>query len=136
MPEIVEAEELDYLLSNRHLVKYSDLNSTHNLFGGTMMSWMDEGAALFASSIIGSNLVVTRYISPIEFQAPCPLGNLVNLYCAVSKTGITSLGVSVLVTTCSPGNTDPEQEVLVTTSEFIFVCVDELGNKRRWHRNN
>ena len=126
---------LDYVLSTRHLIKYPDLNATHNLFGGTMMSWMDEGAALYASSITGSNQIVTRYINPIEFKAPCKLGNLVNIYCATSKVGTTSLGVSVLVTTCPPGNTDPNQEVLVTTSEFIFVVVDEQGNKRRWHRN-
>jgi acyl-CoA hydrolase len=135
-PKLKMSEELDYILSNRHLVKYSDLNATHNLFGGQMMAWMDEGAALYAASVMGSPLLVTRHIGPIEFRAPCPLGALVNVYCAISKEGTTSLGVTALVTTCSPGNTDPNQEVLVTTTEFVFVCVDESGNKRRWHRNN
>ena len=48
----------------------SDIGVHGNLFGGTMMSWIDEAGAAYASQICDTPRMVTVKISELLFKKP------------------------------------------------------------------
>ena len=57
----------------------TDTNPQGNLFGGTLMAWMDKAAG-FAAMRRSRSTVVTRAIEDIAFQVPILQGELVEIY--------------------------------------------------------
>lgn len=47
----------------RKWVKPEDLNPNGTLFGGSLLRWIDEEAAIYAIIQLGNQRVVTKYIS-------------------------------------------------------------------------
>lgn len=106
---------------NRKLVKSEDLNGAGSLFGGKALAWIDEEAAIYAFCQLGSNNLVTKAMSTINFKAPAKLGDIIEIGCDVVKFGITSITVS-----CSMRNKTTQQEI-VTVNEITFVNLDDNG---------
>jgi hypothetical protein len=52
-----------------HLIKPQDLNSHNTLFGGRLLSWLDEEAATWVMVKLGLANIVTKYISEVDFAA-------------------------------------------------------------------
>ena len=52
----------------RKWVKPEDLNPNGTLFGGSLLRWLDEEAAIYAIVQLGNQRVVTKYISEINFD--------------------------------------------------------------------
>ena len=50
----------DYELAGRKIVMYPDLNFSGRLFGGQLMSWIDEAMATMAMTLMGTKNVVTK----------------------------------------------------------------------------
>jgi len=50
----------------RKLVKPEDLNPRKTLFGGRVLQWIDEEAAIFAICQLGSSNIVTKAMSEIN----------------------------------------------------------------------
>lgn len=105
----------------RRLVKPPDLNPRGTLFGGTLLAWLDEEAAIFTKCQLGTNLVVTKLISEINFLAPAFQGDVVEIGFEVVKLGTTSITLK-----CVAINQDTKKEI-VTIDKFVFVSVDENG---------
>ena len=80
-----------------HLCKTSDLGTSGNLFGGQLMYWLDEAAAVYAIRAMGERKVVTKRFSEAVFQKPIYQDELVEFYCTDPKPGNTSLSFRVLV---------------------------------------
>ena len=51
----------------RKWVKPEDLNPNQSLFGGRLLQWIDEEAALYAVIQLENKKVVTKFISEINF---------------------------------------------------------------------
>ena len=51
----------------RKWVKPEDLNPNNTLFGGRLLQWIDEEAALYAMIQLDNRKIVTKYISEIDF---------------------------------------------------------------------
>lgn len=117
-------------LSMRHLVKYPDCNATKNLFGGRMLAWIDEGAAMYAASQMKTDHLVTRLVGQIEFRVPVPLGHVCNIYARTKKEGNTSLTVTVTVTRTTFNGTGTEDVVCET--DIVFVALDAKGKPTPW----
>ena len=49
-----------------------DLNPNHSLFGGRLLQWIDEEAALYAIIQLENTKVVTKFISEINFVSSMP----------------------------------------------------------------
>jgi acyl-CoA hydrolase len=79
----------------------TDTNPQGNLFGGTLMSWMDKAAG-FAAMRRSRTTVVTRAIDDIAFQVPILQGELVEVYARVIDVGRTSMRVRVQVSKENP----------------------------------
>jgi acyl-CoA thioesterase YciA len=111
------------------LVKYPDCNATENLFGGKLLSWIDEAAAIFASRHMEEDLIVTKWFGGLEFVAPAELRKVVTIYAKVLKEGTTSMRVGVVATKKSMGD---NSETLIASTEVVFVAVDSNMNKKPW----
>ena len=106
---------------SRKLVKPQDLNPYQTLFGGTLLSWIDEEAAIFAMSQIKSQNVVTKYISEINFVSSAQNGDVIEIGLEVIKFGRTSLSVR-----CIARNLRTQTNIL-TIDHIVFVNVDKKG---------
>ena len=71
----------------RKWVKPEDLNPNGTLFGGRLLQWVDEEAALYSIVQLENPHIVTKFISEINFMSSAKEGDVVEL-------GIDGLGVS------------------------------------------
>ena len=113
----------------KQLVMYEHLNRHGNLFGGTMMSWMDIAAAIHAYEIT-SMQCVTVAVDRIEFLLPVSLGDLVTFEVTEKDRGITSITLDVIVYKSNL----KDKMIEVARSNFKFVAIDDEGNpSSRWN---
>ncbi|WP_421616759.1 acyl-CoA thioesterase [Brevibacillus sp. TJ4] len=106
------------------LVQPSDTNYLGTIFGGTMMAYIDEVAAITAMRH-SRRPVVTASIDSIDFLAPVKMGHSICLEAYVSSTGKTSMEIFVKVISENLGT---GERVLTATSFLTFVALDEEGN--------
>lgn len=97
----------------------TDTNPQGNLFGGTLVSWMDKAAG-FAAMRRARGTVVTAAIEDIAFQVPILQGDLVEVVARVIGVGRTSMRVRVEVRKESPADGTAE---LCTVGHFTMVAM-------------
>lgn len=102
----------------------TDTNPQGNLFGGTLVSWMDKAAG-FAAMRRARSSVVTAAIEDIAFSVPIVQGDLVDILARVVGVGRTSMRVRVEVRKESPADGTTE---LCTVGHFTMVA---MGPDRR-----
>lgn len=106
----------------RKMVKPEDLNPRNSLFGGRVLQWIDEEAAIFASCQLKNNKnIVTKYISEINFINPAFQGDIIEIGLKVKKIGNTSIDLRCEV------RDKTTKKKLVDVDKLVFVCVDEKG---------
>lgn len=109
----------------RHLVrkwvKPGDLNQHGALFGGRLLQWVDEEAAIVAVTQLGTVDVVTRHISEVDFLARATRRDLLELEYRVRAFGRTSITLSCRVENAATG------EEVLTLDRIVFVSVDGEG---------
>lgn len=75
----------------RKWIKPEDLNANGTLFGGKLLAWIDEEAALYAIVQLENAKVVTKYMSEINFTSAAKQGDNVEIGIDVVKFGRSSL---------------------------------------------
>jgi acyl-CoA hydrolase len=105
----------------RKWVKPEDLNAHNTLFGGRLLSWIDEEAAIYTTIQLRTNSVVTKYISEINFVNSAKQGDIVELGIKATRFGRTSLSL-----TCEVRN-KITQKTILTIDKIVFVSVDVEG---------
>jgi acyl-CoA hydrolase len=83
------------------LMMPTDANILGNVFGGSIMKYMDEVAAIVAWRHAGRN-VVTASIDRMDFYAPVYVGNLLLLKASVNFVGTTSMEIGVRIEAQDP----------------------------------
>ena len=107
-----------------HPIKKSDLGFHGNLFGGTLLSWLDAAVAAYAMEKCHSKNMITVAIDKCVFKKPAKESNLVKIYAEISKIGITSVTFSVEARTYSVFRGD---ESLILNTTMSFVRIDDEG---------
>lgn len=102
-------------------VKPEDLNPNQSLFGGRLLQWIDEEAALFAVLQLGNKKVVTKFISEINFVSSAKQGDIIEINLAVSAFGKTSLTLH-----CEVRN-QMTQQIIITVDRIVMVNLDDFG---------
>jgi acyl-CoA hydrolase len=106
----------------RKVVMPEMLNPNGTLFGGVVMSWIDEVAFMSARRHSGRSFVVTASIDNITFLRPLRNGDHVLLTSQVNYAGRTSMEIGVKVEREDPFSEKREQ----TTSAYLtFVALDD-----------
>jgi acyl-CoA thioesterase YciA len=103
-----------------------DIGVHGNLFGGIMLSWIDEAAVAMANRICKSPNMVTRKMTEILFERPVKVGYSINIYGKPVSMGNTSLALNI---EARRYNVYTEEEAVVCTTTIVFVRIDEEGNK-------
>lgn len=75
----------------RKWIKPEDLNPNGTLFGGRLLQWIDEEAALYAIIQLENQHTVTKYISEINFRSSAKKGDIIEIGLQPIKYGRTSL---------------------------------------------
>lgn len=78
----------------RKWVKPEDLNANETLFGGRLLQWIDEEAALYTIIQLDNKRVVTKYMSDINFVSAARQGDIVEIGIEVVKWGKSSITLS------------------------------------------
>jgi len=102
----------------------ADTNAHGTIFGGRILSLIDQAGAIGAHRI-GAGRVVTVAMREVVFQHPVRVGDIVSCYADVIHRGRTSITVSVRVEAHRP--TDTRRAVEVTKAEVVYVNTDDAG---------
>ena len=105
--------------------KKHDLGVHNNLFGGTMLGWIDEVAVAFVNELCHSPNMVTLKVEEVLFKSPVKENNLIKLYGEITRIGNKSITVAV---EARKFNVYSHEEAVVTTTRLVFVRIDEDGN--------
>lgn len=113
--------EHDHEAAIRVLMMPRDTNAHGTIFGGIILSHIDQAGAV-AAHRMGCRRVVTVAMDQVEFHQPVYVGNLVSFYAEVEKVGRTS--ITVLVTVRAEDR-DGSEALLVTQARVTYVHIDE-----------
>lgn len=109
-----------------HLILPPDTNHHKTVFGGKVLAYIDEIAAI-TSMKHASGEVVTASIDSVDFLSPAREGDVIELEGIVTSTGRTSMEVYVRVVS---RNLMTGEERLTTESFVTMVAVDAEGHPR------
>ncbi len=103
---------------NQQLCMGKDLGVHGNLFGGVMLSWIDEAAGTMASKVCRSPTMVTLKIDEVIFRKPVRVGFLIRIYGEVCRIGNTSITLKI---EARRFNVISEEESVVLSTRITFV---------------
>jgi len=94
------------------------------MFGGTIMSLIDDSAASYAAQICDTTRMVTIKIDELIFKSPVKVGSLLKIYGRVEKFGTTSIRLYIEV---RKHNVHTGKQEAVTQTYITFVRIDSDG---------
>ena len=109
----------------RVILMPKDTNAHGTIFGGVILSYIDQAGAVEAKKH-GTEFLVTVAMREIVFHEPVYVGDLVSFYTELVRIGNTSITVRVEVV-ANRGNA-PDVAVKVTEAEVTYV---NLGADRK-----
>jgi acyl-CoA thioesterase YciA len=101
-----------------------DTNADGTIFGGVIMSLIDQAAYIEAMRQAHHRYVTVSF-KEVQFHAPVYVGDVLSIYGDTAKIGNTSITINLKV--CARRRRQPEKDVHVTQAEVVFVAVDESG---------
>ncbi|NLZ16709.1 MAG: acyl-CoA thioesterase [Desulfobulbaceae bacterium] len=102
----------------------SEIGYNGNLFGGTMLSWLDEAGAAFAGYLCRTYNMVTLKMDEVLFKRPVKIGHHVRIYAMVKHVGTSSLCVQV---EARRFDFEKDLEEIVCSTQVVYVKIDETG---------
>lgn len=116
------------VLAIRQLAMPANLNSGGNIFGGWLLAQMDIAGGITASDR-AQGRVATVALTAMEFHHPVFVGDVLCCYADVTRVGNSSLTIHVQAWAHRRDGSQLD-EIKVTEGDFVFVALDEDGNKR------
>lgn len=101
-----------------------DTNAQGTIFGGVILSYVDEAGGIEARKHADKRYV-TVAMKEVEFLEPVHVGDLVSFYTQTLRVGRTSITVRVEVE--AQRKEDYSDRAKVTEAEVIYVAVDADG---------
>lgn len=115
------ATDEDVAFLSRRWVRPEDLNAHGTLFGGSLLRWIDEEAAIYAIIQLGNPRAVTKYMSEIDFASSARQGDLIEIGIRATRFGRTSLTMRAEVRNMIT------RDRILAIEEIVFVSVDAAG---------
>ncbi len=107
----------------RVLMMPRDTNAHGTIFGGVILSYLDQAGAIEARRQ-GCHLMVTVSMDKVVFHEPVHVGDLVSFWTETLRIGTTSITTRVIVESLRNGN----ERVTVTEAQVVYV---NLGYDRK-----
>lgn len=108
----------------RKWVKPEDLNPNGTLFGGRLLEWIDEEAALYTVVQMENQHIVTKLITEINFKSSARQGDIVEI-----GIEVTNFGRSSITMRCEVRN-KMTRETIVTIEKIVMVNLDPSGKPK------
>jgi len=107
-----------------YICKKGDIGVHDNMFGGTILSLIDDAAASYTAQICDTQRVVTLKIDELIFKKPVKVGSILKVYGDVIEFGNTSITVEIDV---RKHNVYTGMQETVTHTKMKFVRIDDDG---------
>jgi len=108
----------------RVLMMPRDTNAHGTIFGGVILSYIDQAGAIEARRQ-GSRLMLTVSMDKIVFHEPVFVGDLVSFWTETLRIGTTSITVKVICEVIRGAN--PQKKLMVTEAQVVYVNVSDDG---------
>lgn len=105
----------------RKWVKPEDLNPNGTLFGGKLLAWIDEEAALYSIVQLENQRVVTKHMSEINFMSSAKQGDIIEIGIEVVRFGTTSIVLK------SEVRNKMTHEKIIAVDNITMVNLDDTG---------
>lgn len=105
----------------RKWIKPEDLNANGTLFGGRLLAWITEEAALYSIIQLENQKIVLKYMSEINFINSARQGDIVEIGVEVVRFGTSSITLK-----CEARN-KMNRETIATVDQLILVNLDGKG---------
>ena len=105
----------------RKWIKPEDLNAHNTLFGGRLLAWIDEEAAIYAMCQTEQKNLVTKFISEINFVSSAKHGDVIEI-----GFDVVSFGSSSVTMRCVTRNKNTKETIL-SIEKIVFVLLDDNG---------
>lgn len=109
---------------SRKWIKPEDLNPHKTLFGGRLLEWIDEEAAIYSMCQLEEKSLVTKFISEINFISSARYGDVLEI-----GFETISLGNSSITMSCIARNKNTKETIL-SIEKIVFVLLDENGKPK------
>ncbi len=107
---------------SRKWIKPENLNPHGSLFGGQLLSWIDEEAAIFAMCQVGENPhLVTKFMSEIDFVSSAREGDIIEMGVEVIDCGRSSLTLRAEV------RNKITKQTIISIDRIVFVNLGSDG---------
>ncbi|GJE53901.1 MULTISPECIES: acyl-CoA thioesterase [Methylobacterium] len=126
MDEAVAEAEPKGELTVRTIAMPADTNANGDIFGGWVMSQMDQAGGI-AGVDRAQGRVVTVAVDAMTFIRPVRVGDVLCVYTQISRVGRTSMTIAVEAW-ARRFRTQVREKV--TAATFIFVSIDDEGRPR------
>ena len=112
-------------LISTHFCKAANVGYHGNLFGGTMLAWLDEAGVAFAAQVCDTPRMVTKKIAEVVFHKPVRPGQIIKIYGKVKVIGNRSITIHLEARRHSVYNGNQKT---VLTTDMTFVRIDGDGD--------
>ncbi|WP_238268740.1 acyl-CoA thioesterase [Paraburkholderia terrae] len=92
------------------------------LFGGSLLRWIDEEAAIYAICQLDNQRVVTKFMSEINFVSSARQGDIIELGMTATHFGTTSITLRAEV------RNKITRKSILTVEKMVFVNLDANGD--------
>jgi acyl-CoA thioesterase YciA len=113
-------------LTIRTLAMPADTNPAGDIFGGWVLSQMDIAGSICAVERVQGR-VATVAVEAMTFIAPVKVGDVLCVYTSIERVGNTSITIAMEAWARRNRLAD---RVKVTEGRFVYVALDEHGQKR------
>lgn len=110
----------------RVLMMPRDTNAHGTIFGGVILSYIDQAGAIEARRQ-GVGLMVTVSLDKVVFHEPVRVGDLVSFWTETLRIGTTSITTKVVVESIRDID---RKRVTVTEAQVVYVQVGEDGRPK------
>ena len=117
----------------RVLMMPRDTNAHGTIFGGVILSYIDQAGAIEARRQ-GLQFMVTVSMDKVVFHEPVFVGDLVSFWTETLRIGTTSITTKVVVEAIRAG--DPAQRITVTEAHVVYVNLGADRKKAPIHQKN
>ncbi len=114
----------------RVIMMPKDLNHQGTVFGGVILSYIDQ-AGLVEAQKEAYHRYVTATISRVNFEAPIHCGDIVSFYAKEINTGNTSITIEVEV--LAKYAEGKSKQIRVASAELVYVAIDRNGKPTSIH---
>lgn len=112
-------------LITTYICKKFDIGVHDNMFGGTLMSLIDDAAASYAAQLCDTPRMVTIKFDELVFKKAVKVGSILKIYGKALKFGNSSIELYIEV---RKHNVYTAEQEIVTHTNVKFVRIDEEGN--------